>query len=395
MKLTASTVKSAKPSAKPYKLADGAGMYLLVHPCGAKYWRLKYRIAGKEKLLALGVYPEVSLAEARIRRDNARLLIRDGRDPGVAKQLQKKFLQNQNSETFEAVAREWFETKIADKSESYRVRTLRILEKDLFPKLGALAISDITSRQLLETLRVVEARTVDIAHRAKQSAGQVFRYAVATGRAERDIATDLSGALKSRTVKHSTTILDPVEIGQLLRSIDAYSGSMVVRAALQLSPLLFVRPGELRTMQWDEIDWQKSRWQIPASKMKMREPHVVPLANQSAEILKALRPLTGQGAFVFPSARKGGRPLSDNGVRTALRSLGYTNEQITPHGFRAMARTLLDEELGFRIDYIEHQLAHAVKDPLGRAYNRTKHLDERIKMMQGWADYLDQLRRGR
>ena len=395
MKLTASTVKSAKPSAKPYKLADGAGMYLLVHPSGAKYWRLKYRIAGKEKLLALGVYPEVSLAEARIRRDNARLLIRDGRDPGVAKQLQKKILQNQNSETFEAVAREWFETKIADKSESYRVRTLRILEKDLFPKLGALAISDITSRQLLETLRVVEARTVDIAHRAKQSAGQVFRYAVATGRAERDIATDLSGALKSRTVKHSTTILDPVEIGQLLRSIDAYSGSMVVRAALQLSPLLFVRPGELRTMQWDEIDWQKSRWQIPASKMKMREPHVVPLANQSAEILKALRPLTGQGAFVFPSARKGGRPLSDNGVRTALRSLGYTNEQITPHGFRAMARTLLDEELGFRIDYIEHQLAHAVKDPLGRAYNRTKHLDERIKMMQGWADYLDQLRRGR
>ena len=223
----------------------------------------------------------------------------------------------------------------------------------------------------------------------------MFRYAVATGRAARDIATDLTGALKSRTVKHSATILDSSEIGQLLRSIDAYSGSMVVRAALQLSPLLFVRPGELRTMQWDEIDWQKSRWEIPASKMKMREPHVVPLANQSAEILKALRPLTGQGAFVFPSARKGGRPLSDNGVRTALRSLGYTNEQITPHGFRAMARTLLDEELGFRIDYIEHQLAHEVKDPLGRAYNRTKHLDERIKMMQGWADYLDQLRRGR
>ena len=395
LKLTASKVKSAKPSAKAYKLADGAGMYLLVHPSGAKYWRLKYRIAGKEKLLALGVYPEVSLAEARIRRDNARLLIRDGRDPGVAKQLQKNFLQNQNSETFESVAREWFETKIADKSESYRARTLRILEKDLFPKLGALAISDITSRQLLETLRVVEERTVDIAHRAKQSAGQVFRYAVATGRAERDIATDLSGALKSRTVKHSATILDSSEIGQLLRSIDAYSGSMVVRAALRLSPLLFVRPGELRTMQWDEIDWQKSCWEIPASKMKMREPHVVPLANQSAEILEALRPLTGRGMFVFPSARKGGRPLSDNGVRTALRSLGYTNEQITPHGFRAMARTLLDEELGFRIDYIEHQLAHTVKDPLGRAYNRTKHLSERTEMMRRWADYLDQLRRGR
>ena len=395
LKLTASKVKSAKPLAKAYKLADGAGMYLLVHPSGAKYWRLKYRIAGKEKLLALGVYPEVSLAEARIRRESARSLIRDGRDPGVAKQLQKNFLLNQNSETFEAVAREWFETKIADKSESYRVRTLRILEKDLFPKLGSLPITSITSQQLLETLRIVEARTVDIAHRAKQSAGQVFRYAVATGRAERDIARDLTAALKSRTVKHSATILEPLEIGQLLRSIDAYSGSMVVKAALQLSPLLFVRPGELRTMEWDEIDWQKSCWEIPASKMKMRESHVVPLAIQSVEILKAIRPLTGRGKFVFPSARKGGRPLSDNGVRSALRSLGYTNEQITPHGFRAMARTLLDEELGFRIDLIEHQLAHAVRDPLGRAYNRTKHLNERTEMMQRWADRLDQLRRAR
>ncbi len=262
----------------------------------------------------------------------------------------------------------------------------------MFPKLGTLPISDITSQQLLETLRVVQARTVDIAHRAKQSAGQVFRYAVATGRAERDIATDLAGALKSRTVKHSATILDPLEIGQLLRSIDAYSGSMVVKGALQLSPLLFVRPGELRTMEWDEIDWKKSRWEIPASKMKTREPHIVPLAKQSVGILTDIRALTGRDAYVFPSARKGGRALSDNGVRTALRSLGYSNEQITPHGFRAMARTLLDEELKFRVDYIEHQLAHAVKDPLGRAYNRTKHLSERAEMMQAWADYLDNLR---
>jgi integrase len=352
---------------------------------------LKYRIAGKEKLLALGVYPEVSLAEARIRRENARSLIREGRDPSVAKQLQKNFWQSQNSETFESVAREWFETKIADKSESYRVRTLRILEKDLFPKLGALPISGITSQQLLETLRVVEARTVDIAHRAKQSAGQVFRYAVATGRAERDIATDLTGALKSRTVKHSATILDPSEIGQLLRRIDSYSGSMVVKAALQLSPLLFVRPGELRTMEWAEIDWRKSRWEIPASKMKMRETHIVPLAKQSVEMLTNIRALTGRDKYVFPSARKGGRALSDNGVRTALRSLGYTNEQLTPHGFRAMARTLLNEELKYRVDYIEHQLAHAVRDPLGRAYNRTKHLPERTEMMQAWADYLDKL----
>jgi integrase len=385
-------IKSAKPSERPYKLADGAGMYLLVHPTGSKYWRLKYRLAGKEKVLALGVYPEVSLAEARIRRDDARLLIREGRDPGVAKQLQKNFLLNQNSQTFEAVAREWFETNIVDKSQSYQSRTLRILEKDLFPGLGRFPIAEITSQQLLATLRGIQARTVDIAHRAKQTTGQVFRYAVATGRAERDISSELTGALKPRKIKHSATLLNPEEIGQLLRSIDAYAGSLIVRSALQLSPLLFVRPGELRTMEWDEIDWSKAQWEIPAIKMKMREAHIVPLAGQALEVLEQIQPITGRNKYVFPSARKGGRPLSDNGVRTALRSMGYTNEQITPHGFRAMARTLLDEELGFRIDYIEHQLAHAVRDPLGRAYNRTKHLGERARMMQRWADYLEGLK---
>jgi len=219
-----------------------------------------------------------------------------------------------------------------------------------------------------------------------------MRYAVATGRADRDIAADLTGALKPRSVKHAATLLDPSEIGQLLRSIDAYSGSLIVKTALQLSPLLFVRPGELRTMEWKEIDWETARWEIPAEKMKMRQPHVVPLASQSLEVLRQIHPLTGRGDYVFPSARKGGRPLSDNGVRTALRSLGYTNEQITPHGFRAMARTLLDEELKYRVDYIEHQLAHAVKDPLGTAYNRTKHLNERVEMMQQWAEFLDSLK---
>ena len=388
MKLSASQVKSAKPAEKSYKLSDGRGMFLHVMTNGAKYWRLKYRFSGKEKLLSMGVYPAISLAEARSLCDEAKALLRSDRDPGLVKQLKKNFSQKQSENSFEAVANEWFEAKISGMSQGYKTRTLRILEKDLFPAIGKNPISELTAPLLLDALRMIEKRTVYIAHRAKQTASQVMRYAVATGRADRDIAADLTGALKPRSVKHAATLLDPSEIGQLLRSIDAYSGSLVVKSALQLSPLLFVRPGELRTMEWKELDWETARWEIPAEKMKMRQPHIVPLASQSLDVLRRIHPLTGRGDYVFPSARKGGRPLSDNGVRTALRSLGYTNEQITPHGFRAMARTLLDEELKYRVDYIEHQLAHAVKDPLGRAYNRTKHLSEREKMMQRWADYL-------
>ena len=392
MKLTASQVKSAKPAIKAYKLSDGRGLYLLVQPNGAKYWRLKYRFGRNEKLLAIGVYPDVSLAQARAACDEAKVLLRDNRDPSSVKQLRKNFLVEQRNDTFEAIATEWFEQKMMSMSVGYKARTWRLLEKDLFPIIGKSPIAEVTAIQLLEALRTIQSRTVYIAHRAKQTSSQIFRYAISTGRADRDIASDLTGALRPRTVKHAATLLDPNLIGQLLRSIDAYSGSMVVRGALQLSPLLFVRPGELRTMEWQEINWNKQRWEIPSSKMKMREAHIVPLAKQSLEILAQMEPLTGRGSYVFPSARKGGRPLSDNGVRTALRSMGYSNEQISPHGFRAMARTLLDEELGFRVDLIEHQLAHAVKDPLGRAYNRTKHLDERAKMMQRWADYLDELK---
>ena len=392
MKLTASQIKSAKATNKPIKLADGRGLYVLVKLNGAKYWRLKYRFAGKEKLLALGVFPAVSLAQARLLCAEAKALLAANRDPSLTKQIQKNLLQNKSQDTFEAVANEWFAAKIADKSESYKARTWRILEKDLFPRIGQISAGDLTGQMLLAALRAIEVRTIDIAHRAKQTVSQVMRYAVATGRADRDIAADLTGALKPRSVKHAATLLDPSEIGQLLRSIDAYSGSLIVKSALQLSPLLFVRPGELRTMEWKELDWETARWEIPAEKMKMRQPHIVPLASQSLGVLRQIHPLTGRGDYVFPSARKGGRPLSDNGVRTALRSLGYTNEQITPHGFRAMARTLLDEELKYRVDYIEHQLAHAVKDPLGRAYNRTKHMDERVEMMQRWGDFLGSLK---
>jgi integrase len=394
LKLTASQVKSAKPAIKAYKLSDGRGLYLLVQPNGAKYWRLKYRLGRKEKLLAIGVYPDISLAQARAACDEAKALLRDNRDPSSVKQLRKNFLVEQSNDTFEAIATEWFEHKMMPMSVGYKARTWRLLENDLFPTIGKSPIAEVSAVQLLEALRTIERRTVYIAHRAKQTCSQIFRYAISTGRTDRDIASDLTGALRPRTVKHAATLLDPNSIGQLLRSIDAYSGSMVVRGALQLSPLLFVRPGELRTMEWQEINWDKQRWEIPSSKMKMREAHIVPLAKQSLEVLAQMEPLTGRGSYVFPSARKGGRPLSDNGVRTALRSMGYNNEQISPHGFRAMARTLLDEELGFPIDHIEQQLAHAVKDPLGRAYNRTKHLDERAKMMQRWADYLYRLKDG-
>ena len=394
LKLTASQVKAAKPAIKAYKLSDGRGLYLLVQPNGAKYWRLKYRFGRKEKLLAIGVYPDVSLAQARAACDEAKVLLRDNRDPSSVKQLRKNFLVQQSNDTFEAIATEWFEQKMVAMSVGYKARTWRLLENDLFPSIGKRPIAELTAIQLLEALQTIERRTVYIAHRAKQTSSQIFRYAISTGRTDRDIASDLTGALRPRTVKHAATLLDPNLIGQLLRSIDAYSGSMVVRGALQLSPLLFVRPGELRTMEWQEIDWKKRRWEIPSSKMKMREAHIVPLAKQSLEVLAQMEPLTGRGSYVFPSARKGGRPLSDNGVRTALRSMGYSNEQISPHGFRAMARTLLDEELGFPVDHIEQQLAHAVKDPLGRAYNRTKHLDERAKMMQRWADYLYRLKDG-
>jgi integrase len=394
LKLTASQVKSAKPAIKAYKLSDGRGLYLFVQPNGAKYWRLKYRFGRKEKLLAIGVYPDVSLAQARAACDEAKALLRDNRDPSSVKQLRKNFLVEQSNHTFEAIATEWFEQKMMPMSVGYKARTWRLLENDLFPTIGKSPIAEVSAVQLLEALRTIEKRTVYIAHRAKQTCSQIFRYAISTGRTDRDIASDLTGALRPRTVKHAATLLDPNAIGQLLRSIDAYSGSMVVRGALQLSPLLFVRPGELRTMEWQEINWDERRWEIPSSKMKMREAHIVPLAKQSLQVLAQMEPLTGRGSFVFPSARKGGRPLSDNGVRTALRSMGYSNEQISPHGFRAMARTLLDEELRFPVDHIEQQLAHAVKDPLGRAYNRTKHLDERAMMMQRWADYLYRLKDG-
>jgi integrase len=394
MSLKATATKNAKPKEKPYKLYDEKGMYLLVSPTGSKCWRYKYRYVGKEKTLALGIYPDVSLANARAKRDEARSALANGIDPGEVRKVEKLTRYLAAADSFEAVGREWFNQVMPDKSKSYRERTGRILKKDLYPVLGNRPISAITAPELLAALRRVESRgAIDIAHRAKQVAGQIFRYAVGTGRAERDPSRDLPrNALKSRNKKHYAAITDPAEVGNLLVAIDGFQGTPVVKAALLISALLFQRPGEIRAMEWEEINWQESCWEIPAEKMKMRSPHIVPLATQAQELLEELYKLTGNGRYVFPSARGRSRHLSENGVRTALRTLGYDNDTMTPHGFRAMARTILDEVLECRVDWIEHQLAHAVRDANGRAYNRTAHLKGRRRMMQRWAGYLDSLR---
>lgn len=392
--LTATQVKQAKPKAKAYKLPDGGGMYLLVTPPGARYWRYDYRFAGKRKTLALGVYPEVTLKAARQAHQEARSKLNKGIDPGEVRKVEKLTRHLASAESFEAVAREWFNQIMPDKSKSYRERTGRILEKDLYPVIGNRPIASISAPELLAALRRIESRGAnDIAHRAKQTAGQVFRYAVASGRAERDPSADLKGVLKPRRKKHHAAITEPTEVGKLLVAIDGFEGTPVVKTALQLSPMLFQRPGEIRTMEWAEINWEAKQWEIPAHKMKMGQPHIVPLSIQALALLEELRRLTGRGRFVFPSARGASRCLSENAVRVALRTLGYTNEEMTPHGFRAMARTILDEVLNYRVDWIEHQLAHQVRDANGRAYNRTSHLAGRGEMMQGWANYLDELQK--
>lgn len=394
-KLTDPAVKNAAPKEKPYKLADGRGLYLEVMPNGSKYWRLKFRFGGKEKRLALGVYPTVTLKAARKAASNARNDIAGGADPSEAKRQEKLLRKTSTANSFRAVALEWFDKESPNWSTNHCTRNKWLLEKNLFPWLGHRPIAEITPPELLAVLRKTESKgIIETAHRAKQVSGQVFRYAVATGRAERDPTPDLKGALATPKETHLSAITNPKEVADLLRAIDNFRGTPAVTAALKLSPLLFCRPGELRHMEWAEINWEAERWEIPALKMKMRQPHIVPLCKQALDILRDLQPITGRSQYVFPSARGASRPLSENGVRTALRTLGYTNEQMTPHGFRAMARTILDEVLKYRVDLIEHQLAHAVKDANGRAYNRTSHIEDRTTMMQGWADYLDKLKAG-
>jgi len=392
-KLKPITVKQAKPKAKEYKLFDGGGLYLLVKNDGAKYWRMKYRIHGKEKLLALGVYPDVSLAEAREKRFEARRQISQEIDPSHLKKAEKQARGESNSNSFEAIGFEWFEKQKSKWSATHTQKVEWMLTANLFPWLGKRPISEITPPELLATLRRIESRgALETALRTKQVSGQVFRYAIATGRAERDPSQDLRNALATPIKKHLAAVTAPKDVGPLLLVLDGYNGSPIVRAALKLAPLTFVRPGELRHAEWAEFDIENAEWKIPAHKMKTKVDHIVPLSTQAIEALIEIYPLTGTGRYVFPSARSSKRPMSDNAVLAAFRRLGIAKEQMSGHGFRAMARTILDEVLGYRVDWIEHQLAHAVKDVHGRAYNRTAHLDKRKKMMQSWADYLDQLR---
>jgi integrase len=391
MPLTDMQAKKAAPKDKPYRLTDGAGMYLEISPAGGKYWRLKFRVDGKEKRLALGVYPEVTLGEARIRRDDARRLISQGIDPSEKRKIDKRARSELAANTFEAVSREWYAKRVPTWSEKYASGTLARLEQGLFPWIGAMPIQNVKATDLLACLRRIEQRgAIETAHRTKGIAGEIFRYAIATGRAERDAAADLKGALTSVRVQHLKAVTEPKAVGALLRAIDAYEGGLIVRSAFRLGPLLFVRPGELRAAKWAEIDLDVGEWRYRVGKTGI--DHIVPLCSQALAILKELQPLTGHGVYVFRSER-GDRPMSENTLRVALIAVGYGDLQ-TAHGFRATARTLLDEELGYPPHIIEQQLAHAVQDPMGRAYNRTAHLAERRRMMQEWADYLDRLKVG-
>lgn len=370
---------------------DGAGLFLLISPAGGKLWRLKYRFGGREKLLALGSYPQISLADARQRRDEAKAMIAKGVDPGAARQAQKE-AQSQAAETFEVVAREWLAKKssgwVASHTDTIRAR----LKKYIFPYIGSRPTAEIRPPELLTVLRRIESKgTIETAHRVKQICGQVFRYAVVTGRAESDPSASLRGALESAKVKHMAAITDRKQAGGLLRAIEDYQGSFVVKCALRLAPLLFVRPGELRHMEWAEIDFESATWLIPAEKMKMRRSHGVPLATQSLAILKEVRPLTGDGRYVFPSARSNERPMSDMALLAALRRMGFTKEEATTHGFRSMASSLL-HEAGWDSSLIELQLAHRDRNVVRGIYNRADRIEERRKMMMFWADYLDELK---
>jgi integrase len=391
--LTDTAIRKAKAADKPQRMFDGGGLYLEVSPAGGKLWRWKYRINGKEKRLAIGIYPDTGLADARNRRDAARKLLAAGIDPGEHRKAEKAAGEERAANSFEVITREWLgkQTWV----EHYRVKVEAWMANDVYPYIGGRPVAELSAPEFLRVGRRMEERgALESAHRVLQTCGQVMRYAIATGRADSNPVADLKGAIASPAERHHAAITDPVVLGGLLRAIEGYTGDITTRAALKLSALLFARPGELRHAEWGEIDLDAGEWNIPAGKMKMRQPHLVPLCEQAVAILRELHPLTGRGQYVFPGGRSPRRPMSNNAINAALRRMGYGTDVMTAHGFRATARTILDEVLGYRVDFIEHQLAHAVKDPNGRAYNRTAHLPERRKMMQGWADYLDALRIG-
>jgi integrase len=390
-KLTHTALRAAKPTEKPYKLSDGGGLYLLVNPSGALWWRFKYQFEGREKLLSLGVHPHVSLQQARALRDEAKKAVANRVDPSAKRQAEKSSTAN----SFEAVAREWLalqEKKLASATYAKAVWTLETL---VYPYIGSRPIAKLSAADVLKVLKRIEARGIhETAHRTRQRCSQVFRYAVQTERAAHDVTADLRGALAPVVSEHHAAITEPVRIGELLRAIDGYTGHSATAYALKLAPLLFVRPGELRHAEWVEfdLDGPEPQWRIPAEKMKMGEQQLVPLSKQALALLRELQPLTGRGPYLFPSIRSRTRPMSDNTVNAALRRLGYTSEEMTGHGFRSLASTCLNEQ-GYHPDLIELQLAHAERNKVRAAYNNAQRLPERRKMMEAWADYLDSLRR--
>lgn len=394
MALTATAIRNAKPKDKAYKLYDEKGLFLQITTKGGKWWRFKYRYLGKEKLLALGTYPEVSLADVRGRRDDARKLLAQTPpvDPSEVKKTQKQTLYISQANSFELIAREWAESHFVNKSTSHKERTLRRLEVYIFPWIGRKPISEITPPDVLNAIKKPQSQNkLETAHRALQATGQVFRYAVQNGKAIRDVTADLKGALPPATVKHMASLIEPQEVAELLRAIDGFQGTFTVECALRLAPLVFVRPSELRRAKWADIDLDAGQWSYLVSKTKTE--HIVPLSKQAVKILKDIHPLSGHREFVFQGGHDPKKPMSEAAINASLKRMGYdTQTQITGHGFRAMARTILHERLNIDPHIIEHQLAHAVPDNLGGAYNRTKFLSQRQEMMQQWADYLDELK---
>ncbi len=393
MPLTDRECKTAAVRDKDYKLADGHGLYLLVRTNGGKYWRWKYRYLQKEKLLALGVYPEVSLRDARERCIDERRQLAQGIDPSATRRAEKIASLQQNANTFEKIAWEWFEKKESGWAPATAKKSRWLLESHLIPQIGKSAVNAIAPPNLLAALEKIERTgALETAGRAKQLAGQIFRYAIATSRAVQDPSANLKGALKPPKTRHFPAPTTPQAFAPILAAIEGLQSNIIVKTAMKLAPMLFVRPGELRRMEWSELNLGEGLWELPAEKMKMRQPHLVPLSRQAIELLRQLEPVTGHGKYVFPGERKRTIPISENTLNACFRRLGYSKEQVTAHGLRSTARTILDEVLGFEPHVIEQQLAHEVKDPLGRAYNRTTHLPQRREMMQRWADYLDELK---
>lgn len=395
MALTATAINAAKAKDKPYKLTDTLGLYLLVTPAGGRLWRMNYRFSGKQKTLSFGSYPDVSLAKARDWRSSARELLAEGKDPAEVRKEEERAERGKSNASFRIIGDEWLDRLGKEGRTDNTLGKMRWLLEFAYPKIGDRPIADITAPELLEVLRTVEVRgRYETANRLRGTFSRVFRYAIATGRTDRDIAQDLRGALITPKTTHMAAIIEPKALGGLLRAIEGHEGQPTVRIALRMAPHVFVRPGELRSAEWKEFDIEAAVWTIPAEKMKMRRPHKVPLSRQVLELLDELRPMTGAGSFLFPSMRTDVRPITDNTLNAALRRLGYSKEEVTAHGFRATASTLLNEMCKWHPDAIERQLAHVEGNDVRRAYTRGDHWDERIRMMQHWSDYLDRLRAG-